>query len=423
MSLELYRAGILPAGVNKILPPRLEQGQLFYAPLLGSLAAIGGGDVTPTFTRASTATAHTPGGKLQNIPTGTPRFERHGMKFEGVRTNLAPWSEDLSNPVWVPYNSTVVTNALASPYVGSPVIADKLEETVVNDFHSISNPYTGVANQKDTMSVYVHGGERTWVYIGWIDSAGGFIDCHFNTATGTYGTINVGGAGISITDGPRAEALADGWYWLTVTVQTAANTARSFDCGLLQGDGVTTYVGTPGWGAYFIGAQAEANAAFPSSYIPNLSGVTNTRQQDRLTYPAAGNTPTTTSGSLEIVVRRAEIGAGSSPMSTQDAINQFGAEILMVGGAGAFLGNVITTITEVTVVGVAYPLNFDNHILWAWEPGGQALWQNGIVTGFAFANITLNTHSVINIGAAGSGGNVFWGWLKEAKIWDNRRSL
>lgn len=429
MSVALYRSGILPAGRNRILPPRLDEGQLFYAPLMSNLNAIGAGDTTPTFVRASVATYHNGAGEIVSVGNNVARHEGPWYLKETQRTNLAKWSEDLTNAIWdKTFGVTVAGNVFASPYVGGAVIADKIEEDGTNNYHLVIQTYTGFPGRADSVSVYVHGNERGWVHLDWWNSASGFIEVFFNTATGAFGTINVTGGADSVTIriAPHAEQMTNGWWRLGFSVQTGANTARAIEFGPAQADNVATYVGTVGWGAYFIGAQTEAgnptDGLFVSSYIPTAAA-TVTRAQDVLTYPAPGNTPTGAVGSIECEFRNKHesLGGdpGSSALSTQNVVNQHGAEILF-GAANAIGGNVISNAAQQVVSdGVAIHA-VDHHALWAFRPFSAGLYLDSALVASAATGSNLATHSSITIGAAGSLGNGFNGWIRNVKIWETR---
>lgn len=68
------------------------------------------GPVTNTpgwsFTRASTGYAQTQSGLLVPFGSGAPRFTDKGFLIEEARTNLALWSNDMTNAAWVKVNTT-----------------------------------------------------------------------------------------------------------------------------------------------------------------------------------------------------------------------------------------------------------------------------------------------------------------------------
>jgi len=425
MSVQAYRAGILPAGTDRILPPRLAEGQLFYAPLALNLSAIGGGDVTPSFTRASVATYHNGSGEIVSVVSGVPRFGKWGYFTEGSRTNLTRWSEDFTNAVWVKTNVTIAGNAFASPYVGAPVIADKIQENNANGYHDAAQPYTGIANQKDSISMYVHGEERTWCWFEWWDSDGKYVEIFFNTATGAFGTTNIVGTGISIYEGPFVEQLTGGWWRLSVTVQTSTQTARAIDIGTAQADNVASFTGTTGWGIYAIGGQAEADAWFSSSYIPTTN-LTVLRAQDQLTYLALGNTPLGPIGTIECRFRHTRVHPSGEPgvtaLATKDGIGQYGAEILF-GASNTLTANVVSNSTQMQATDGVTGGDISYHGVWAFRPFSGGLYLDSALVGTSNTNSNLPYHNSITIGAAGTGGNWFWGWLWDVKIWEIRRVL
>ncbi len=414
----IYQAGILPAGRNRILPPRLAGGQTFYAPLASSLFALGNGDVTPTFTRASVATAVNGAGFLEAVASDVPRFGGAGLLIEGSQTNPVLWSEDMTNAAWIKYQSTVAGNAIASPYVGQPVIADKVQENAATDFHDVYQPYTGTASWMDTVSTFAKKGERDWIYFGMFDGVGGIADVFFNLNTGTIGSSVLAG-GFTIVGGPWMTPLVDGWFRIGFTIQTLANTARNIDCGLASADGVQSYAGTTGWGAYYIGSQAISAPPpfkFLTSYIPTTT-VPVTRVADRLIYIALGNTPLGDEGTIECKYTAQTIDFGWTPLSTQSVINNNGAELL------GTLTNVWTTILQQQALGGTLMADTEVWDVWAFKSLDAAFYQDGVQVGASSIASVLAFHDQISIGAAGSGGNQFWGWIREVKVWEIRRYL
>jgi hypothetical protein len=215
------------------------------------------------FTRASSATARTATGNIQEVLTDEQRLvgNRKGLLIEEQRTNLFKYSSDFSNPIWseTPFGSrpTVESNVVAAP--DKTLTGDKLIFVDVGASQSrLAQTGPVTVGESLTFSVFVKKSSTdiVSVYLG-------------------YGSkINVQGGmdfstGLPTKPASTVEYFGDGWYRLTTT-------------GVASGDG-TTYFGfiqnSPnGEGVYAWGAQLE-QGSFPTSYIPT-AGAQVTRAAD-----------------------------------------------------------------------------------------------------------------------------------------------
>lgn len=177
------------------------------------------------------------------------------------RTNLFTHSENFNNAAWTKTNILVTSNAIAGPTVdGVTLTADKIYETAVTGQFLVSqNPYTAVANDVNTISVYAKAGERTVLRI---DSAGE-SPARFDLSTGTVS--NAGGHVCSI------ESIGDGWYRCRATITEVSVVGSQWYFGIFNG--ATSYAGVAGNGLYIAGAQFERNRTFLGYYIKTVSSV------------------------------------------------------------------------------------------------------------------------------------------------------
>jgi hypothetical protein len=186
-----------------------------------------------------------------------PRFDydpvtlaAKGLLIEEQRTNLATYSDQFDNAVWVKLGATVTANAAVSP--DGTTNADQLATTATTTgFYKIG---TGTSGTSYTLSIYikyVSGNTNYTIGTDTNPSTGASV---FNVSAGTIVSNGAGVASSSITP------AGNGWYRCSVTyVSTGLSLSNIL------------YSATGGAGTALIyGIQFE-NAAFATSYIPTVA--------------------------------------------------------------------------------------------------------------------------------------------------------
>jgi hypothetical protein len=176
--------------------------------------------------------------------------------IEKVRTNLALYSEDLTNAAWSNLSITVGANATTAP--NGTTTADKITPTTSNTNHLIySNVITSAGEY--SFSVYVKAAGYSKVALRESQSVGFFAS--FDLTSGT------------ILDSSSAQtntitSVGDGWYRITST----RSYSGSINLGLIplldsytSGDPLAAYAGDGTSGIFAWGAQMEFNV--PTEYI------------------------------------------------------------------------------------------------------------------------------------------------------------
>lgn len=236
-------------------------------------------DPRVTFTRTTSAT--NPATYVNNsgyVTTATnnqPRFDYDpttlvckGLLIEESRSNVITYSEDFENAAWEKFRGSVTTNQITAPDNSSN--ADKFIEDTTNNTHILRNPnFTFVSGTTYTYSVYVKSNGRS---IAFRMAGVAASEVGFNLSTGTIQFNNNANLGV------RIENAGNGWYRCSVTYAYTTGGTITMDA-LVTGTNSTVYVGDGSSGYYIWGAQLEVGA-FPTSYIPNLTTGTKTRNAD-----------------------------------------------------------------------------------------------------------------------------------------------
>lgn len=221
------------------------------------------------FVRATTGTYVDEDGLIKTARADIPRFDHNpttgeslGLLIESRRTNLMPYSEDLSN--WQLSESSVSTNTVIAP--DGTLTADKLQENTATNQHLWFRDIGTVSiGAKYTFSCFFKAAERTKIAL--TSHAQGYTI--FDLSNGT----------VSQSGGHSNETIVpypNGWYRCSITVTKTDTVGAFYIVGWTTSN---VYAGTTGHGVYAWGGQLE-NADYVSSYIPNLSTGTTTRFEE-----------------------------------------------------------------------------------------------------------------------------------------------
>ncbi len=215
-----------------------------------------------TFTRASTGTFTDADGVLQTAAVDVPRFD-YGYAPEpegGALVNLLPYSENFA--AWLQSFVSVLPSAIPSPYAGKT--AAKLVEAVGAGtkyiYISVLGSAAVVVGQQVTQWWVVKPAER-YRFEMRLFNVGAFpigLIGYYNTATGA--ATASGGATAMM------EALADGFWLLTMTATATATGVAQAGFVLADASGSIGYTGDGVSGAYIARAQINYGPV-PQAYI------------------------------------------------------------------------------------------------------------------------------------------------------------
>jgi hypothetical protein len=238
---------------------------------------------TPTFTRASTATFVGSNGLIQTAAINAPRFDHdpvtlasRGLLIEESRTNLMQFSEDFTNSYWSAFTTATALNVVNT----SPSGASTSSRITAN---------SGTSNERIRLRLTsISSGSTAYTYSCFIKAGTsdfGLVSLFFNKVG--VGVVRVCQANIVFSTGVitksgtsnadftvRSTAFPDGWYRISISGTSNANTAIEDQVIGAQGlsfDGVGgsgTFTGTETIFAW--GAQLELGS-FPTSYIPTTT--------------------------------------------------------------------------------------------------------------------------------------------------------
>jgi hypothetical protein len=201
------------------------------------------------------------------------------LLLEGGRTNNITFSEQIDNAAWTRLGTTVTPNATAAP--DGNVTADKVVEDATAGAHYVlRSGLTTTASTDQPVMIFAAAAERSWIRITSVDRAGTVRDSWVNIATGAVGTKKRGHT-------IRTTLLVNSFYRIECVFNSGvgAGSVDWYTC-LATGDGVSTYAGTAGSGAYLWGGQHEADGLFSTSYIPTTNAAV-ARGADSYSLPFA----------------------------------------------------------------------------------------------------------------------------------------
>jgi len=292
------------------------------------------------FARTSTATRINSSGLVSNVATGVPRisYDSNGdnghILLEPTSTNLLPYSEDFSQ--WTKSSGgtgsapVITSNNSISPngtQNADKIFFDKGIGTSVSDYSVLTTSFT---SQSNTASIYIKADSPQRIVI---------------RNSSTWEGYDIG------TDWTRIEKT---------------DTGGSIQIGLRDGYGVANVPNTAT--VYLWGAQVEA-LSYATSYIPTLTGSTETRATETATGAGSAELINSTEGVLYAEIA-ALINSGSRYLGLNDGSSNNRVVILNDGTANriraivssggtkyADLSYIVTDITDFHKVALKYKAN------------------------------------------------------------------
>ena len=366
---------------------------------------------TPAFPGDGTSGIYLWGAQLEQsstvgeyIPTGStinsaPRFDHNpltgeslGLLVEEQRTNLLLRSEEFDNASWnsVAGARTVTANQIAAP--DGTTTADLVTADGTTAAHFVSQSLT-LSAVPYTYSVFAKAGTNNFLQLRFFVAFGaGFAN--FNLATGVVGTVSG-----SVTS--SIQAYPNGWYRCTMvftpTAATSSVAAYIVDSASAAG-GLPNSLSTS---VYLWGAQLEAGAGPPTSYIPTTTAAA-TRNADVVSITGTNFSSWYRQDEGTVYVDAIPSSTTASGLAGFDDTTS--AERWRVGQAGATAagfvsvdGNVVQI--NLSTAGGSLPVNISGKVASAIQLNNSAISANG-QTVTEDLSCTMPTVTQITIGTA-----------------------
>ena len=356
------------------------------------LSGVGG-----TYTNSTGKHVTNASGILASVAANTLPFDHDnqgnplGLLLEGGSTNLLTQSQLASG--WTGSQGTLTANAAVAP--DGTTTAALFVPNTTNTYHLADNSVT--TSTPVVFSVYVAPAGYTHAFV----SSGSNNVVSFNLSTGTVeSTLGSGWSAAGI------QVLKNGWcrIWAYQSASTTLGNVAVFPSNavLTNGNAPAMFAGDGSSGIYVWGAQIEANASFPSSYIPTTSSSA-TRAADSLFLPwtATAFTARIKATMIVEVDNGRLLGAGS------------GGLLCQASGPNATTNNGSNTLST-AVDAWASP----NIVILGGSLSGRVLSANGNAA-ITDGNVLLpSAPSHIYVGTEAGGGNASNGHFVQVGLWN-----
>jgi hypothetical protein len=363
---------------------------------------------TPTTTAA--ITNYIP--VLMTAPAGVPRLDYNpttsqalGLLIEEGRTNLATYSSDFSNAVWIKTGSTVTSAANIAPdgtLTASLFVPSSGSFTTATSrvLRSVGGGSIGVT---DTVNIYVKYAGRQWVYLAAPEANSSNDDCWFDILNGVVGTVR------SLALNPTITSVGNGWYRISVS-SLNISTARILYLSSVDANTSAVVTGNGYSGIYIWGAQLEAGS-FATSYIPTVAS-TVTRAAD-----VASMSGTNFSSWYNISQGNLYVEAWSPyatgalwgiSASLDDGVSNYGNIYTIRSGATIFAASNGTAISVGSAPGASpYKVSL------SYKASLYASGVNGVITTNSTLTSVSTTINKLNIGTAYGSSAPLNGWVRK----------
>ena len=351
------------------------------------------------FARTSTATRINSSGLVSNVATGVPRisYDSNGdnghILLEPTSTNLITYSEDFSDSSWnLDFAASYITrtpNAATSP--SGENNATKL---IANDTsRDPTNSYIGASTSASapySASIFAKKAEYDYLVLG-IGSYGGGYYAIFNLSNGTISTSpTASGTTASIED------YGNGWYRCIITTTNTSGSEVLFTTPSVDGTLTTDYTNTTN-GVYVWGAQLE-ELSYATSYIPTLTGSTETRATETATGAGSADLINSTEGVLYAEIAALVNGGANRYISLSDNTTSNRLNVIFSSNADRLTISGTGNIGSFTTINfLSYTQNVYNKIAIKYSSSGVKLFVNGSLEGSNSDNVSWTSNTLTTL--------------------------
>jgi len=268
-----------------------------------------------------------------------------------------------------------------------------------------------IANNYNTISYFVKKqGSNNFVYIAinGLD-AGANGQTYFDIQNGTLGNV-------SANHTANIENYGNGWYRISITMQTVTDTQGAFSLRLATSNGSLNILRDGTNGIYFFGVQAESDASrqFMTSYIPT-SGSTVTRLQDAAFGAGSSDLINSTEGVLYAEIAALADDGGFREIALSDGTVNNRVELRFTNNSNEIqvvvraINGAVQTARQTS----AYTVTNFNKIAISYKVNDFAFWINGVEVAIDTSGNTFSSNTLTELAFdSGGGNNVFYGKAK-----------
>ena len=332
------------------------------------------------FARAGSGTRLNNSLLVESIASNIPRLEYESvggcpsLLLEPQSTNLAEYSEDISNAVWAKTNASISSNSTLAP--DGTLTADTL---------------TATANSGQIQQVYSGSSATEYTASFWIKR---------KTGSGVVNIRSVENANTPIT-------VTDEWTRVSLAVTSTSTTIR-----------IGLNLATSGDEVYVWGGQLE-QLGYATSYIPNLTTGSSTRVAESMSKTGLSNHIDSTKGTLFCNFKANATDATLREINLSDGTFNNALRLSYVGNADTitFFYRIGGT-TENNVTASSVTLTDFNKVAITWNGVDIALWLNGVEIGTASATTPFSSGTLTKINfARETTADLFESNIKDFRLW------
>ena len=364
------------------------------------------------FTRASSATVVDKDGLIKIVGSGEPRIDfsndsNGALLLEPSRTNLALYSEDISNSVWANLASgeTILANSVISPDGNQN--ADTLEGNGTTTNVYIRQDVTLTTSTDYTFSIFAKKGTNDFLAV----AAEGF-----DGATNTLLIFDLNNRIVTTGTGD-IEDYGNGWLRCSFTIAISTDgTGRFLVYPSYNGTtrGFPTSSDANGQNIYLWGAQLEAGS-YATSYIPT-QGAISTRVGEVCSDAGNDQVINSTEGVLFAEISALVDDNTVRMIQISDGTN--GNRVIIYYKNGGTINGALASGGS-TVVDIPFSATFTNtnKVAIRYKLNDVSLWINGVKVGE-----DLSANSPIGLDRLSfnqdSGANYFYGNTKDLRVYN-----